>query len=176
MRYKSICKNDVHELEHIDRIAILDTAEVFDDKKEIEKWLDCDFSTSIVLECNEDNISIIKSQLRELQFEELLFLKHINSIIIEMDEFERKIDSVKEENKALIQEGEKFSEWTIWKKQGEIKQTDGTDKEYEIIVAYNADKEERERNRKEGVLYSYFKTEVLMPFPYLHISIRNSMT
>lgn len=166
--YKEHCDQDhVQELDRINRIAILSSAEVNGDSSKISQWLDEKFSTAIVLYCNSEYVEAIQKQLIELQFEELLFLKHVRNIHIISSEAERVIEAVDEGESFLIQEGENFTDWTVWKKEGEISQSDGTAKSYELIIAYNNDEIEREKIRKNGVLYSYFKTEIPMPFPFL---------
>ncbi len=166
--YKEHCDQDhVHELDSIDRIAILSSAEVNNDSAEIEKWLDDGFSTSIVLHCNSEYVDTIQKQLIELQFEELLFLKHIRNIHIISPKAKRNIEAVSDGERFLIQDGDNFTDWTVWQRTGSIQQKDGTEKAFELIIAYNNDKLVRDKIREEGVLYSYFKTEIPMPFPFL---------
>jgi hypothetical protein len=166
--YKENCDQDhAQELNRINRIAILSSAEVDDNSTEISKWLDEEFSTAIVLYCNSEYVEAIQKQLVELQFEELLFLKHVRNTHIVSPEAERIIEAVDDGERFLIQEGENFTDWTVWKKEGELPQSDGSVKDYELVIAYNNDEVEREKIRKDGVLYSYFKTEIPMPFPFL---------
>lgn len=166
--YKDKCDQDhIQELDRINRVAILSSAEVNDNSDEIAKWLDKGFSTAIVLYCNPGYVDVIQKQLIELQFEELLFLKHVRNIHIVSPEAERTIEAVDDGERFLIQEGDEVTDWTVWKKTGNITQTDGSEKAYELVIAYNNDEAEREIIRNEGVLYSYFKTEIPMPFPFL---------
>lgn len=166
--YKDKCDQDhVQELEHINRIALLSSAVVNNDFDKISKWLDDGFSTAIVLYCIPEYVEMIQKQLVELQFEELLFLKHVRKIHIISPEAERTIEAVDDGERFLIQEGDKVTDWTVWKRAGNIAQDDGKEKAYELIIAYNNDETERDKIRKEGVLYSYFKTEIPMPFPFL---------
>lgn len=158
----------VKELERINRIAILSSPAIHNDSVEISRWLDKEFSTSIVLYCDNEYVEAIQRQLKELQFEELLFLKHIRYINIISPQANRNIVAVSEDGQFLIQEnGNSVSEWTVWNKTGTIPQKDGTERNYELMIAYNNNEQERERIRKNGVLYSYFKTEIPMPFPFL---------
>ena len=155
------------ELSRLDRTAILTAAEVHDNKDEIVKWLMPGFSTAIVLYCDNTVIEEIRNQLIDLKFEELLFLKHINTIEIITDNTTRKIESIKENELISIKEANLTSQWRVWNRQGEIPQENGETKKYELIIAYNADEAERKLIRKNGVLYSYFKTDIPMSFPYL---------
>lgn len=162
-KYKQECDRDhIEELDRIDRTAILSSAMVTDDMDEINLWLEEGYSTAIVLYCHPDCIASIQQQLAELQFEELLFLKHIRNISIRSPQANRDIQSVEENGHFLIQDGDDYTEWTVWRKTGKI-----SDKDYELALAYNSNSEEREAIRRDGVLYSYFKTEIPMPFPFL---------
>lgn len=166
--YKENCDKDhVDELKYMDRTAILSSAIVRKPDENAKKWLDDGYATSIVLYCLPECIDTIQNQLTEFQFEELLFLKHIRNITIRSPKAERNIDTVEENGEVLIQDGDKYSAWTCWSKTGELPQNDGKNKKYEIILAYNNDAQERESIRQNGVLYSYFKTVIPMPFPFL---------
>ena len=155
------------ELDRLSRTAILTAAEVYNDKGEIEKWLLPEFSTAIVLYCDDTYIDEIRGQLINLKFEELLFLQHVNIIEIITDEAIRKIESIKENELCIIQESDSISQWRVWSRQGDLTKENGEIKKYELIIAYNEDAAERENIRKNGVLYSYFKTDIPMPFPFL---------
>lgn len=166
--YKEHSDSDnIAELERIDRVAILSSATINNDATEISKWLDEGFSTSIILYCDDEYTEVIQNQLKELQFEELLFLKHIRTIDIVSPKANRNIEAVNENGYFLIQEQNRLSEWIVWSKSGVIPQDNGSEKNYELIIAYNNDEQAREKIRKDGVLYSYFKTEIPMPFPFL---------
>lgn len=155
------------ELIRLSRTAILTAAEVYNDKTEIAKWLSPGYSTAIVLYCNDICIEEIRNQLINLKFEELLFLQHVDKIEIITGDTTRKIESIKENEMCLIQESDSISQWRVWSRQGELTQENGKTKKYELIIAYNEDADERERIRKNGVLYSYFKTDIPMSFPFL---------
>lgn len=159
-------KSYIEELDKIDRIAILCSATIIDNSQ-MECYLDDKYSTTIILCCNEKYIDSIQSQLKELQFEELLFLKHVRNISIETDTFTRNIESIKENDTHIINEENQCTKWKIWKKNGIIPQENGEEKNFELIIAYNMDPSYRENIRKNGVLYSFFKTEIRMPFPFL---------
>lgn len=166
--FKKMCDKDhVEELEKIERIAILSSAMVDNASNIRECYLSKDYDTAIVLTCDEEICKIIQNQLIELQFEELLFLKHIQEIIIESPQANRNIKAIKENGICLIQETEKYTEWQLWEKRGFIQQSDGKLKKYELVIAYNEDPIQRDIIRKNGLLYSYFKTDIAMPFPFL---------
>lgn len=155
------------ELDRLSRTAILTAAEVYNDKTEISKWLSLEYSTAIVLYCDDTYIDEIRNQLINLKFEELLFLQHVNTIEIITSEATRKIESIKENELCIIQESDSISQWRVWSRQGELTQENGETKKYELIIAYNDDAAEREVIRENGVLYSYFKTDIPMSFPFL---------
>lgn len=160
-------KTHIDELGKIDRIAILCSASVIYDEDIIGKYLENGFSSSIVLKCRPEFVGSIQQQLLELQFEELLFLKHIRTITIVSPEASRTIESIKEGETCYIQEKSSLTEWKIWEKHGALTDANEKEKKYEIIVAYNTDSVAREKLRKSGVLYSFFRTEIPMPFPFL---------
>lgn len=155
------------ELDRLSRTAILTAAEVYNDKTEISKWLSPEYSTAIVLYCDDTYIDEIRNQLINLKFEELLFLQHVNTIEIITSEATRKIESIKENELCIIQESDSISQWRVWSRQGELTQENGETKKYELIIAYNDDAAEREVIRENSVLYSYFKTDIPMSFPFL---------
>ena len=155
------------ELDRLSRTAILTAAEVYNDKTEISKRLSPEYSTAIVLYCDDTYIDEIRNQLINLKFEELLFLQHVNTIEIITSEATRKIESFKENELCIIQESDSISQWRVWSRQGDLTKENGETKKYELIIAYNEDAAERENVRKNGVLYSYFKTDIPMPFPFL---------
>lgn len=155
------------ELIRLNRTAILTAAEVCNDKTEIAKWLSSGYSTAIVLYCDHTCIDEIRNQLINLKFEELLFLQHVDKIEIITSDTTRKIESIKENGMCLIQESDSISQWKVWSRENELSQENGETKKYELIIAYNEDACECERIRKNGVLYSYFKTDIPMSFPFL---------
>ena len=157
----------IEELSKLNRTAILTAAEVKNNKDEIEKWLPPDFSTAIVLYCEDAYIEEIESQLTSLKFEEMLFLRHVTSIEIITNSTHRSIESIKENEMCIIQEAEVISQWKVWCREGEFVQPSGDKKKYELIIAYNEDKENHDYIRENGVLYSFFKTDVPVSFPFL---------
>ncbi len=159
-------KSYIDELNNIDRIPVLSAAKIIEEDNITEDFLGNEFSTCIILCCEEQYIEEIKRQLQEFQFEELLFLKHIRNINIFIENVERKIESIKEGTTYLIQEEGKQTEWTVWEKSG-ILPIEGKQQSYELMIAYNKDPNIRKNIKETGVLYSFFKTEIPMPFPFL---------
>ncbi len=159
-------RTHIEEINNIERIAILSSASILN-QEETKKYLENGYSTSIVLCCEQEYIKIIQQQLIDLQFEELLFLKHIREIEIKSLYANRNIEAINVNETILIQEEDRVTEWKIWEKHDEIQQSNGYPKKYELIIAYNTDCTIRENIRKNGVLYSFFKTEIPMPFPFL---------
>lgn len=161
-------KTHVAELDKIDRVAILSSATLGNNKNDKELYLESGYTTAIVLKCEEKFIDVIQKQLIDLQFEELLFLKHIRFIDIVSPKAKREIVAIKDGESCAIEEGGKKSTyWKVWSKEGDLLQSYGESKKYELAIAYNEDPIIREDLRKNGCLYSYFKTDMPMPLPFL---------
>ena len=114
-------------------------------------------------------IEKIKKQLSEFKFEELLFLDHINEIIINIHNcLCRKILSNKSRNNNYtlceLKDGDNVSKWKIKNRNGSIS---SSKKNYQLSLAYNLNKDSRESIIRNGFLYSFFKTDIKMPFPFL---------
>jgi hypothetical protein len=129
--------------------------------------LDKGYATAIFLECTSDVAELVKNELRSLTFEEMIFLKHIRKIIIKINDEKQRIISLKKNNDiVLIKDSLRKlqTEWRIFEENGDI----GDDnKKYEFIIAYSSEKTVQKKLREKGVLYSYFRTEIKMPFPFL---------
>ncbi|MCR5309250.1 MAG: DUF3883 domain-containing protein [Bacilli bacterium] len=160
-------RTHIDELNKIDRIAILCSASVDNDLVLKNTYLEDGYTTAVVLNCENKYIETIQNQLVEFQFEELLFLKHIRTIEIVSPKATRKIDAVKDKDFCGIEEGEKRTFWKVWSKEGTIPQFNGSNKKYELTIAYSDDSQVREDVRQHGFLYSYFKTDMPMPLPFL---------
>ncbi|MBO6284910.1 MAG: hypothetical protein J6O18_01175 [Bacilli bacterium] len=122
--------------------------------------------TAVVLRCDQSVLGAIEEQLRSIRFVELLFLKHIAEIRIETPNIQRHIRVIPS-NPFRIEDNDKTSSWRVWRKEGALAQNDGSQKHYELAIAYSEDPEVRELLKKEGCLYSFFKTEVPMRMPFL---------
>lgn len=126
------------------------------------------YATSIIIECREELAQTIEEQIVRLQFEELIFLPHLNEIEISCNQYQKNFFKVVEGNEVIIETRDlldhstESSSWRLYKKVGTIQSQDGKDKSYEFIIAYDA------TGKKHGeVLYSYFKTDVKLQFPAL---------
>ena len=126
------------------------------------------YDTAISLVCKLDLIDTIKQEIERLTFEELIFLKNLKKIHIITENQERIIEKIVEGNtvylneKNILTQTEKDRLWTVYKKQGKIDIDENQSKEYEFIIAYPD-----EDIGRENVLYSYFKTDIVMPYPAL---------
>jgi hypothetical protein len=125
------------------------------------------YTTRIELDLFPDIIDKIKNELNELDFRELLFLKHIEKVIIKTDDKpERVIERAADKKSVYITETageeEKESIWSIYTKNDIV-----DDKAYEFVIAYSKDTEIQNELRNTGVLYSFFKTDLQMPFPFI---------
>lgn len=164
---------DTDHLEELDedgiiRAPILSAVTILEDTEFKKTVFDSHYATSIVLKCDKTTIESIENELKTLQFEELMFLKHICSITIKTPSLTRKIECIKDSNDCIIQDDFKTpTSWQLFTKSGTIKQNDGKDKYYELSIAYPEDPDARVALRNNGKLYSYFKTDVQMPFPFI---------
>jgi hypothetical protein len=136
--------------------------------KEIKAQInDKNYSTRIELDMFLEIIEKIKMELNALDFRELLFLKHIEIVVINIDNNpERIIKRVPNKKSIYITEKvnneEKASVWSIFLKNGII-----DNKNYEFVIAYSNNIEIQNELRNKGVLYSFFKTDLQMPFPFI---------
>lgn len=125
------------------------------------------YVTEIELRCNTESQNIIKKEIEELSFEELLFLKNLRRIKISTQDQDREIEKVVDGDIVYLNETNlrtketKEQLWTIYKKKG-LLLLDDIEKKYEFIIACP----EKDIGRN-NVLYSYFKTDIKMPYPAL---------
>lgn len=171
--FKKKSKMNVNRLNNIKRTAILPIINI--EENNDMTYPSKDYATCIILHCKNSVLEDIKKELKELKFEELLFLKHIENVNIKIaaDHFTRDIISGKydDEEKCIISDRGEESVWNIWSKtnslNGITKEGESIKKYYEIIIAYNEDDDVKNYNRENGFLYNYFKTNIKMPFPFL---------
>lgn len=125
------------------------------------------YDTVIVFDCNEDLIDEIQNEIQGLTLEELIFLKNLKIIHIKTKDTYRTIEKIEVDGEVFLREKNELTgieeerNWKIFKTQGEI-EVEGKLKTYEFIIAYN-----EKYDSRNNVLYSYFKTDVEMPFPAL---------
>ena len=136
--------------------------------KEIKgQIVDKSYSTKIELDLFPDLIGKIKAELIALDFRELLFLKHTRKVVINIDNGpDRIIERVVGKGSIYITEKvdkeEKESLWSIYQINGAV-----DNKNYEFAIAYSDNIKIQNELRNKGVLYTFFKTDVKMPFPFI---------
>jgi len=130
--------------------------------------LEEDYSTSIIMECRKDVADVIEKQIVNLQFEELIFLPNLKEIEIICNDYRKVFYKVTENDEVIIETKDLTdntticASWKLYKETGTIKDEDGSDKDYEFIIAYDS------TGKQCGeVLYSYFKTDIELGFPAL---------
>jgi hypothetical protein len=125
------------------------------------------YSTRIELSLFPNVVEKIKDEINTLDFRELLFLKHIKTVIININnEPERIIERIAI-NKTIriteiINNIKKESIWSVNDKHDVI-----DNKNYEFVIAYSDVPDIQNELRDKGVLYSFFKTDLQMPFPFV---------
>ncbi len=135
------------------------------------KFVDCSaevgYDTTIEIECFETVFKDINAQIKNICFEELVFLKNLFEIeVISTDyhkifcRFSENDDVILEERDATTKDVLTFASWHLYKKSGTILDENQKEKKYELAIAYNSE------NPQSGkYLYSYFKTNVALSFP-----------
>lgn len=126
------------------------------------------FSTSIIMECRDDLSGEIEEQIENLEFEELVFLPNLKEIEIICNDYHKVFYKVVDGDDVIIETADKntneseCASWTLYNKNGVIKDENGNDSDYEFIIAYDSS------GKHYGeVLYSYFKTDIKLGFPAL---------
>lgn len=158
---KTSIKEAVEKLTHDDHpIAVLTCPEILDNES-----LKSGYTTSIVMECHDDVIEAISSQLKSLELEELIFLPNLKEVEIICEDYHKSFYKVVENDKVMIEETindkKNVRAWDLYKKSGAIS-VDNTEKEYDFIIAYDTS------GLSNGkYLYSYFRTDVSLCFPAL---------
>lgn len=121
------------------------------------------YDTYIVVEINEKSKGDIQAQMDRLDLQVLLFLQHLERVILKSPERTRVIEKVNLGDGRVsisIEEDREMLERKIWN----IRKRGGTylGKNYELKMAYT---DELDDDIK--LLYSYFRTNVCLPFPAL---------
>ncbi|MCC6082233.1 DUF3883 domain-containing protein [Bacillus thuringiensis] len=121
------------------------------------------YDTYIVVEINEESKGDIQAQMDRLELQVLLFLQYLERVILKSPERTRVIEKVNlgdgrvsisiEENGEILEE----KTWNIRKRGGAY-----LGKNYELKMAYTD-----ELDDDIQLLYSYFRTNVRLPFPAL---------
>jgi hypothetical protein len=125
------------------------------------------YSTRIELNLFPNIIEKIKAEINTLDFRELLFLKHIKMVVIKINNdpertIERKPIKKKIHITEKINDTKNESIWSVNEKHGVI-----DNKNYEFVIAYSDVPDIQDELRDKGVLYSFFKTDLQMPFPFI---------
>lgn len=134
-----------------------------------ESALEDGFDTSIIMECFDEVIEEIETQIKQLKFEELVFLPNLEEVEIICNEYHKIFSKEVDGSDVIIETVDKTTDvteniscWKLYKKTGVIEDENGKDKNYEFIIAYDPEGE-----HKGEVLYSYFKTDIKLGFPAL---------
>lgn len=97
---KTSIKEAVEKLTHDDHpIAVLTCPEILDNES-----LKSGYTTSIVMECHDDVIEAISSQLKSLELEELIFLPNLKEVEIICEDYHKSFYKVVENDKVMIEE------------------------------------------------------------------------
>lgn len=126
------------------------------------------YSTSIIMECHEELVEEIESQVKNLEFEELVFLPNLKEVEIICNDYHKIFYKVVDGEDVIIETLDKNTDetecasWRLYKQNGKILDDNNKDKDYEFIIAYDPSGE-----HQGEVLYSYFKTDVKLGFPAL---------
>ncbi|WP_216830744.1 DUF3883 domain-containing protein [Alkalihalobacterium elongatum] len=121
------------------------------------------FDTYIVLEINEESREDIEEQMDSVELEVLLFLQHLERVILKSAEKTRVIEKVNHgEGRVSISLKEDYE--IVKKKTWNVRNRTGTveGKNYELKMAYTDELDDHIQ-----LLYSYFRTNVRLPFPAL---------
>lgn len=125
------------------------------------------YDTTIEIECFENVFEDIDAQIKNICFEELVFLKNLFEIEVISSDYHKifcrkaKNDEVTLEEKDIItKKALKFASWHLYKKSGTLFDENQKEKKYELAIAYNANDPQ-----SGNYLYSYFKTNVALSFP-----------
>lgn len=135
------------------------------------KFVSCNvesgYDTTIEIECFESVFEDIDTQIRNICFEELVFLKNLFEIEVISSDYHKIFCRMSENDDVILEEREAttknvltFASWHLYKKSGTILDENQNEKKYELAIAYNV-----ENPQSGNYLYSYFKTNVTLSFP-----------
>lgn len=125
------------------------------------------YDTTIEIECLEAVFEDIDAQIRNICFEELVFLKNLFEIEVVSTDYHKIFCRFAENDEVILEERDAVTKdiltdasWHLYKKNGTIFDESQKEKKYELAIAYNS------ANPQSGkYLYSYFKTKVALGFP-----------
>lgn len=144
-------------------ISIMACPEILEENALVEG-----FATSIIIRCRESLSEQILSQIKSLQFEELIFLPNLKEVEVICPGYHKKFFKISEDRDVMIEEtdcptGTKtFAAFRLYSRNGMLTDEHGRKKSYEFIIAYDSSGE-----HTGDCLYSYFKTDVKLSFPAL---------
>ena len=127
------------------------------------------FVTTIIIDCKQNLSNDIESQIKSLEFEELVFLPNLKEVeIICKEDYHKVFFKVVQDNEVSIEVEDKLTgvrksaDWILYRTSGIVIDENEKDRDYEFIVAYDPS-----GKHTSEVLYSYFKTDVKLAFPAL---------
>lgn len=135
-----------------------------------DNYTGCDngYDTTVSLTLKEDSAANdVSLQLKEITPQTLVFMKYIDEIEIREGASIRILSKELENDKVVVTEWindeqkEKHC-WNINRKKGVIKSENGEYRNYELTIAWDDNLSDT-----ENTLYSYFKTAIRFPFPFL---------
>ena len=135
------------------------------------KFVSCNvesgYDTTIEIECFENVFENIDTQIKNICFEELVFLKNLFEIEVISSNYHKIFCRISENDDVILEERDvttkrmlTFASWHLYKKHGILLDENQKEKKYELAIAYNA-----ENPQSGNYLYSYFKTNVTLSFP-----------
>lgn len=126
------------------------------------------FDTTVSLTLKDGLIANdVSLQLKEITPQTLVFMKFVDEIEIREASSTRLLKKELENDQVVVTEWindeqkEKYC-WNINRKKGVIKSENGENKNYELTIAWDDNLSDT-----ENTLYSYFKTAIRFPFPFL---------
>ena len=133
-------------------------------------YIDCnnEYDTTVSLTLKDNSIaSDVSLQLKEITPQTLVFMKFVDEIEIREASSIRLLKKKLENDQVVVTEWindeqkEKHC-WNINRKKGVINSENGENKSYELTIAWDDNLSDT-----ENTLYSYFKTAIRFPFPFL---------
>ena len=133
-----------------------------------------DITTTIIIKVKkkQDVADDVINQLKSLDQNILLFLNHTEKLTIDLPghhaEYTKERKSTKSDKVILrrVIDGKLYSEyeWRLFQREGTVIDTDGEMRKYSVVLAY---RKQPELSYIEKKVYSFFKTDVVFPYPFL---------